>query len=59
MRNSNINETKRVRNERINVTNLEMCTQYCFILSSENNAGSSEWCKEICTYTLAPGKIIN
>ena len=56
---SQINKSKQVCNERIKVTNLEICTQYCFTLSSQNNAGSSEWSKEICTYTLAPGKIIN
>jgi len=47
----------RIKKERISLPNLEMCSKYCFHLSSVNKAGFSELSKEICCYTLAPSKI--
>ena len=51
-------ESEMVTNEkRIKLSNLTMCSEYCFLLSSANKAGSSEYSKEICCLTLAPSKL--
>ena len=46
-----------IQNEEMKLSNLTTCSEYCFRLSGVNEAGSSEFSRELCSHTLASSKI--